>query len=140
MIFKEKLNIKCLNNPTTTELMRGIRVNADALLSEYQAEIAAMRLALSHSLARYKVKFNPEKIDTMIVQAVSLLDDLDKEINNYSMRVREWYGWHFPELSKIIPDHLQYAKVFKFKKKFFKSILTFRRLKICPPWDPLIIF
>lgn len=91
--------------------MRGIRANADALLSEYQVEIAAMRLALSHSLARYKVKFNPEKIDTMIVQAVSLLDDLDKEINNYSMRVREWYGWHFPELSKIVTDHLQYAKV-----------------------------
>jgi RNA processing factor Prp31 len=27
------------------------------------------------------------------------------------MRCREWYGWHFPELSKIITDNLVYAKV-----------------------------
>jgi len=47
----------------------------------------------------------------MIVQAVSLLDDLDKEINTYCMRVREWYGWHFPELTKVIPDPVTYCKV-----------------------------
>lgn len=40
-----------------------------------------------------------------------MLDDLDKEVNNYMMRLREWYGWHFPELSKIIQDNLIYAKV-----------------------------
>ena len=27
------------------------------------------------------------------------------------MRCREWYGWHFPELGKIITDNLVYAKV-----------------------------
>jgi nucleolar protein 58 len=26
------------------------------------------------------------------------------------MRLREWYGWHFPELSKIISDNLTYAR------------------------------
>ena len=31
-------------------------------------EIATMRLGVSHAIGRYKVKFNPEKIDTMIVQ------------------------------------------------------------------------
>ena len=40
-----------------------------------------------------------------------MLDDIDKELNNYIMRCREWYGWHFPELSKIITDNLVYAKV-----------------------------
>ena len=29
------------------------------------------------------------------------------------MRVREWYGWHFPEMSKIINDNIKYAKVAK---------------------------
>ena len=47
----------------------------------------------------------------MVIQAVGLLDDLDKELNNYAMRLREWYGWHFPEISKILPDNLTYAKV-----------------------------
>ncbi len=42
-----------------------------------------------------------------------MLDDLDKEINNYMMRLREWYGWHFPELSKIITDNLLYARTVK---------------------------
>lgn len=41
------------------------------------------------------------------------MDDLDKELNNYMMRLREWYGWHFPELSKIITDNLVYAKTIK---------------------------
>lgn len=47
----------------------------------------------------------------MIVQAIGLLDDLDKELNTYAMRVREWYGWHFPEMSKILSDNVVYAKV-----------------------------
>ena len=53
---------------------------------------------------------NPEKVDTMIVQAISLLDDLNKELNNYIMQCREWYGRHFPELGKIISDNLTYCK------------------------------
>merc|ERR1711992_150066 len=73
-------------------------------------EMTAMSLGLAHSLSRYKLKFSPDKIDTMIVQAVSLLDDLDKELNNYMMRAREWYGWHFPELGKIITDNIAYIR------------------------------
>lgn len=46
---------------------------------------------------------------TTIVSS-ALLDDLDKELNNYIMRCREWYGWHFPELGKVITDNLAYCK------------------------------
>lgn len=49
----------------------------------------------------------------MVIQAIGLLDDLDKELNTYAMRVREWYGWHFPELAKIIQDNIAYAKAVK---------------------------
>merc|ERR1719230_706378 len=49
----------------------------------------------------------------MIMQAVGLLDDLDKELNNFAMRLREWYGWHFPEMGKIVTDNLAYARVVK---------------------------
>lgn len=38
--------------------------------------------------SRFKLKFSPDKVDTMVVQAIALLDDLDKEINIYSMRVK----------------------------------------------------
>lgn len=65
---------------------------------------------MAHGLSRYKLQFSVEKVDTMIMQAVALLDDLDKEVNNFMMRLREWYGWHFPELSKIVTDNHVYAK------------------------------
>ena len=29
------------------------------------------------------------------------------------MRLREWYGWHFPEMSKIVTENLTYAKCVK---------------------------
>lgn len=32
------------------------------------------------------------------------------------MRVKEWYGWHFPELAKIENDNLTYAKLVLFIK------------------------
>merc|ERR1712150_232928 len=32
------------------------------------------------------------------------------ELNNYMMRAREWYGWHFPELGKIITDNIAYIR------------------------------
>lgn len=70
-----------------------------------------MSLGLSHSLSRHKLKFSPDKVDTMIIQAIALLDDLDKELNQYAMRVKEWYGWHFPEMARIINDNLAYSRV-----------------------------
>nr|XP_028557482.1 nucleolar protein 58 [Podarcis muralis] len=110
-VIKEKLNLSCLHSPMVTELMRGIRSQMEGLITGLPSrEMAAMCLGLAHSLSRYKLKFSPDKVDTMIVQAISLLDDLDKELNNYIMRCREWYGWHFPELGKIITDNLTYCK------------------------------
>jgi nucleolar protein 58 len=70
-----------------------------------------MTLGLAHSLSRHKLKFSPDKVDIMIVQAIGLLDDLDKELNTYAMRVKEWYGWHFPEMGRIVNDNLAYARV-----------------------------
>ncbi|XP_073708163.1 nucleolar protein 58 [Garra rufa] len=110
-VIKEKLNVSCVHSPAVAELMRGIRNQMEGLITGLPArEISAMSLGLAHSLSRYKLKFSPDKVDTMIVQAISLLDDLDKELNNYIMRCREWYGWHFPELGKIITDNLVYCK------------------------------
>lgn len=113
-VIKDKLDLSCVHSPAVTELMRGIRQQIDSLITGLPGrELSAMSLGLAHSLSRYKLKFSPDKVDTMIVQAISLLDDLDKELNNYIMRCREWYGWHFPELSKIIADNLAYCKCVK---------------------------
>ncbi|KAF9057345.1 hypothetical protein BJ165DRAFT_1520735 [Panaeolus papilionaceus] len=96
------------------DLWRGIRSQLATLLDGLDPkDLATMSLGLSHSLSRFKLKFSPDKVDTMVVQAIALLDDLDKEINIYAMRVKEWYGWHFPEMAKIITDNVAYAKVIR---------------------------
>ncbi|XP_010241493.1 PREDICTED: probable nucleolar protein 5-2 isoform X2 [Nelumbo nucifera] len=112
--IKEKLKIECVHNNAVMELMRGVRSQLTELISGLAVQdLAPMSLGLSHSLSRYKLKFSPDKVDTMIIQAIGLLDDLDKELNTYAMRVREWYGWHFPELAKIVQDNILYAKAVK---------------------------
>ncbi|KZC12356.1 PREDICTED: nucleolar protein 58 [Dufourea novaeangliae] len=112
--IKDKLSLSCISNTAIQELMRCIRSQIDGLLAGLpKKEMTAMALGLAHSLSRYKLKFSPDKIDTMIVQAVCLLDDLDKELNNYVMRCREWYGWHFPELGKIVTDNVAFVKTVK---------------------------
>lgn len=115
--IKKKFGINCTAaNDATNAMMRSIRAHLDTLLEgpsgvEGHSDLSTSALGLAHSFSRYKLKFSPEKVDTMIVQAVSLLDDLDKEINTYCMRVREWYGWHFPELSKIITENATYCRL-----------------------------
>ncbi|KIM67702.1 hypothetical protein SCLCIDRAFT_7342 [Scleroderma citrinum Foug A] len=113
--ISKKLSIK-VSAPSPaddhSDLWRGIRSQVAALLDGLDPkDLATMSLGLSHSLSRFKLKFSPNKVDTMIVQAIALLDDLDKEINIYAMRVKEWYGWHFPEMAKIITDNVAYARV-----------------------------
>lgn len=106
------LDIKAVADSTTADLYRAIREHLPSLIPGLLPDdVKTMSLGLSHSLARHKLKFSPDKIDVMIVQAIGLLDDLDKELNTYAMRVKEWYGWHFPEMAKILNDNLAYAKV-----------------------------
>ncbi|KAK3018263.1 hypothetical protein RJ639_004498 [Escallonia herrerae] len=52
-------------------------------------------------------------VDIMLIQAIGNMDDLDKELNISAMRLREWYGWHFPELAKILQDNILHAKTVK---------------------------
>ena len=102
--IKEKLSIPCVWDEAVMQLMRGLRSQIEGLLTGTTGpELRSMQIGLAHSLSRYKLKFSPDKVDTMIVQAIGLLDDLDKELNTYAMRLKEvrpawchltcvWYG------------------------------------------------
>jgi len=125
-LVKEKLDIQCLCDASSLEVLRGVRLNMDTLVPAISvAAMKQMQIGLSHSLSRHKLKFSPDKVDTMVVQAIGLLDDLDKEVNTYSMRIKEWYGWHFPEMQKIVVDNTMYAK----------TILSLGMVKNCATAD-----
>lgn len=80
------------------------------------------QLGLGHSYSRSKVKFNPGRADNMVIQSIALLDQMDKDINTFAMRVKEWYSWHFPELKEHVPDNFTFARCAAFIKD--KSKLT----------------
>lgn len=110
--IKEGVSISCTASEEAQELIRGIRLHATKLLKGLQTDdIKKAQLGLGHSYSRAKLKFNVNRIDNMIIQAIALLDQLDKDVNLFSMRIREWYGYHFPELVRIVPDNQQYARV-----------------------------
>lgn len=106
--------VEC-ETPDTSELcgdlLRGLRLHAEKLLKNLQnGDISRAQLGLGHAYSRAKVKFSVQKNDNHIIQAIATIDHLDKAVNTFSMRVREWYGWHFPELVKIVSENHKYAK------------------------------
>jgi nucleolar protein 56 len=66
---------------------------------------------VSMELAKLKVKGAVEKRDLIVAQAIQTLDDLDRTVNLFMARIREWYGVHFPELDRLIEKHETYARL-----------------------------
>lgn len=88
-----------------------MRTHYDRLVSGLKpGDEAVAARGLAHAYSRSKVKFNVNRSDNMIIQSIATLDTLDKDINTLVMRVREWYAWHFPELTKLVGDNYTYAR------------------------------
>ncbi|KAK5934364.1 hypothetical protein CgunFtcFv8_014769 [Champsocephalus gunnari] len=103
---------KAVLGGVVAEISRGLRLHFHSLVKGLTGLAASKaQLGLGHSYSRSKVKFNVNRVDNMIIQSIALLDQLDKDINTFSMRVREWYGYHFPELVRIVPDNSMYCRM-----------------------------
>ena len=103
--------VTCRSDDTVREIVRGCRLHLDTFVKGLAGGAAVKaQLGLGHSYSRSKVKFNPARSDNMIIQSIALLDQLDKDVNTFAMRVREWYSWHFPELKEIVKDNIQFAR------------------------------
>jgi len=66
---------------------------------------------VSMELTKARVRKAGEKRDLLVVQAIQTVDDLDKTLNLFMSRIREWYGLHFPELDRLIDKHETYARL-----------------------------
>ncbi len=66
---------------------------------------------VSVELAKMKVKKTVERRDLLVAQAVQTVDDLDKSLNLFMSRLREWFGLHYPELDRMIEKHETYARL-----------------------------
>lgn len=109
--LRKKLGEKFIKIRKKNGIFRTLRKNFSKLFGSLDLKKEKSKtLSTVHSLFGEKIKIAGSKMDAMIVHAIKLFDELEKGINNYSMRLREWYGWHFPELSDFLPDNILFAK------------------------------
>lgn len=107
--------ISCRSDDTVREIIRGCRLHLNTFVKGLDGgAVEKAQLGLGHSYSRSKVKFNPARSDNMIIQTIALLDQMDKDLNTFSMRIREWYSWHFPELKDIVKDNILFARAAAF--------------------------
>lgn len=89
--IQEATGFPCRCDDTIRELLRGARTHMTKFIKELGDGAAEQaQLGLGHSYSRARVKFNPGRADNMVIQSIALLDQLDKDINTFAMRVREW--------------------------------------------------
>jgi nucleolar protein 56 len=96
--------------------MRAIRVHIYKFLNVSEEDLIKSQLGLGHTYSRMKCMFDVNRQDKPVVQSIALIDQLDKNINSFCMRIKEWFGWHFPELSRIISDNAAYVKLVRLIK------------------------
>lgn len=131
--LKDVCGVRAAFNDIVVELSRGIRTHLASILPDFNQEHdSSMAMGLAHSFSRYRVKFNADSIDIMLIQAIALIDDTEKDINQFAMRLREWMVWHFPELITIVPDNIDYARtvvVLRDRRHLEESLITSGREK-----------
>jgi len=84
-----------------------VRSGLAGSIEEYRKEVKSVL----DKLVEEELKEAVARRDMMIVHAVHVLEDLDKQINMVYTRCREWYGLHFPELAEIVDDLEDYLRI-----------------------------
>ena len=63
------------------------------------------------TLTRQKLRAEAAERDELVIKTIGVLDEIDKFANIISGLTREWYSSHFPELSRLVPEHRAYLKL-----------------------------
>lgn len=93
-------------NPAGEYLRRNLETIASksGISSKEQFFEYVSSLALDLSAKKMVADFSNDKL---VIQAVNAIDELDKTTNLLSIRLREWYGYYFPELLEKLQDSEQ---------------------------------
>jgi len=111
---QRKLNVNVeVTKASEVKALRGRmeQVAVETGFAKDAKELGAWNRNVSMELAKLRVKGAAEKRDLIIAQAIQTLDDLDRTVNLFMGRLREWYGIHFPELDRLIEKHETYARL-----------------------------
>ena len=103
---------------STNKITKWFRENLDDYLTKLGVtktpeEITSFRRDVAIRLSKAKVSAASGEKDLLVKNAIDAIDEIDKSINIFVMRLREWYSVHHPSLSKLLEDQDQYARVLK---------------------------
>lgn len=105
-------------NDSIEELIRGIRAHLPKIMKKVSEEdLKKAQLGLAHQYSREQCALDVNRQDKPIIQTIALIETMDKNINTFCMRLKEWFSWHFPEIQKIVNDNLIFAKLVNFIEK-----------------------
>jgi nucleolar protein 56 len=65
---------------------------------------------LGIELTKMRIKESIKK-DRIAMEVIDAIDEIDKSLNIYIARLREWYGLHFPEMEQAINRHERFVKL-----------------------------
>ena len=109
---KLKVNVE-VSKPAQAAVLQS-RMSEVAVESGFAAdeqELSVWNRNVSMELAKLRIKGASEKRDLIVAQGIQTLDDLDRTVNLFMGRLREWYGVYFPELDRLIEKHETYARL-----------------------------
>lgn len=66
---------------------------------------------VSFQLAREQMRVALSRGDLLLINAIQTFDEVDRSINLFTNKIREWYGIHFPELNNLVSDHEMFLKL-----------------------------
>jgi nucleolar protein 56 len=110
---KLKINTEAVKTSEAGELLRGNldKIAVESGFTKHEGEIRGWLHRVSMELTKLRVKKAAEKRDLVVAQAIQTVDDLDKTLNLFVERIREWYGLHFPELDRLIDKHETFLRL-----------------------------
>lgn len=81
--------------------------------------------------------YDVNREDKPIIQTIALIDQLDKNINSFCMRIKEWFSWHFPELARLVADNYIYVRIVQLIKT--KEALLENKEELLPLLTEIVI-
>jgi len=110
---KFRINVDVAKPSEAGEILRRNlgKLAVDTGFADEETELNQWTHRVSMELTKMRVRKAVEKRDLVVIQVIQTIDDLDRTLNIFSSRVREWYGLHFPELDRLVENHETYARL-----------------------------
>jgi len=111
LISSKKDSIFQLDTERTGEKL--LRENLRSLIKKIHLSNVDLNERLSEigiMITKKRIKEVVKK-DKIIIQAVDAIDEIDKSLNIFTARLREWYGLHFPEMESAVEKHEKFIKL-----------------------------